>query len=157
ATGGQGSATPSNLSKVEAVGRTLFEQDRAASLATDRLMESTGLPDGLRGWVTVPSDEGWRVIFVQREGDDFCSMLNVVVNGDGAGPLRGFATWEPLTRDQRAMFLARQTALSALRTRCSEAYNTVVLPQEGRNGAWTVYLLAATKEAGKVVVGGHVR
>jgi hypothetical protein len=157
-TGGQASAASSSLPKLEAVGKTLFEQDRAASLATDRLVESTGqLPDGLRGWVTVPSEQGWRVIFVQERGDTYCSMLNVLVDADGAGPLRRSDTCEPLTADQRAMFLARQTALSALRMRCSEAYNTVVLPREGKEGAWAVYLLAATKEVGKVVVGGHVR
>jgi hypothetical protein len=55
------------------------------------------------------------------------------------------------------MFLARQTALSALRAGCSEKYNTVVLPNEGEGAAWAVYLLAATQERGKIVVGGHVR
>lgn len=158
ATGSRASATPSSLSKVEGVGKALFEQDRAAWLATDRLVESNGrLPDGLRGWVTVPSDGGWRVIFVQGEGDAYCTMLNVLVNANGAGPLRRSDTCEPLTTGQRAMFLARETAISALRARCSEAYNTVVLPPEGKEGLWAVYLFAATKEAGKVVVGGHVR
>ena len=55
------------------------------------------------------------------------------------------------------MFLARQTAVSALRTPCSEVYNTVVLPNDGAEAAWTVYLLAATQEPEKIVVGGHVR
>jgi hypothetical protein len=143
---------------MERVGDAIFEQDRAAWLATDRIVESTGqIPEGIRGWVTVPSDNGWRVIFVQREGDAYCSVLNVLVNASGAGSLRQSDTCEPLTTGQRAMFLARQTAISALRARCSEAYNTVVLPSEGQDGAWVVYLLAATKEAGKVVVGGHVR
>jgi hypothetical protein len=158
ATGSQALAAPSSLSKAERVGKSLFEQDRAAWLATDRLVESNGqVPAGVRGWVTVPSRDGWRVIFVQGEGDAYCSMLDVLVNANGAGPLRRSDTCERLTMDQRAMFLARQTALSALHDRCSEAYNTVVMPPEGKNGAWAVYLLAATSEAGKVVVGGHVR
>jgi hypothetical protein len=158
ATGGQASATSSNFSKLEELGKTIFEQDRAASLATDRLLEASGrLPEGLRGWVTVPSGEGWRVIFVQDKGDAYCSMLNVLVNGDGAGPLHRSDTCEPLTANQRVMFLARQTALSALRTRCSEFYNSVVLPHDGKDGGWAVYLLAATKDVEKVVVGGHVR
>ena len=158
ATGSQASATRPSLSEVEGVGKALFEQDRAAWLATDRLVESNGRPpDGLRGWVTVPSGDGWRVIFVQGEGDAYCSMLSVMVDATGAGPLRRSDTCEPLTTDQRAMFLARQTAISALRARCSESYNTVVLPTDGQEGVWAVYLLAATKEAGKVVVGGHVR
>jgi len=158
-TNGQTSATPSNLSTVERVGKAIFDQDRAASLASDRLVESIGRPpDGLRGWVTVPFDDGWRVIFVQREGDAYCSMLNVLVNADGAGPLHRSGSCEPLTAEQGAMFLARQTAFSAPHARCSDSYNTVVLPSDGKEeGAWAVYLLAATKEAGKVVVGGHVR
>jgi hypothetical protein len=158
AAGGPASATSSSLSKLEAVGKALFENDRAAWLATDRLMESNGrLPDGLRGWVTLPSHGGWRVLFVQEQDGAYCSMLNVLVKKSGAGSLRRSETCEPLAPDQRAMFLARQTALSALRTSCSETYNTVVLPHEGADAAWAVYLLAATEEAGKVVVGGHVR
>ena len=154
----QAPATPSTLSRVERVGQAIFEEDRAASLATDRLLESTGRPpDGLRGWVTVPSDDGRRVIFVQGQGDAYCSMLSVLVNAGGAGALRRSDTCEALTADQRAMFLARQTALAAPHARCSETYNTVVLPPEEKEGPWVVYLLAATKEAGKVVVGGHAR
>jgi hypothetical protein len=158
AAGGPASAASSNLSELAAVGRTLYAKDRAAWVATDRLVESFGgQPDGLRGWETVPSDEGWRVVFVQETGDGYCSMLSVPVDEEGAGSLRRSETCEPLTSDQRAMFLARQTALSALRTPCSEAYNTVVLQYEGTGAAWAVYLLAATQEAGKVVLGGHVR
>lgn len=157
-TNGQAPASPSTLSRVERVGKAIFEQDRAASLATDRLLKANGQPpDGLRGWVTVPSDDGRRVIFVQGQGDAYCSMLSVLVNAGGAGALRRSEICEPLTADQRAMFLARQTALSALHARCSEAYNTVVLPPEEKEGPWIVYLLATTKDSGKVVVGGHVR
>lgn len=156
--GGQASAAGPDLSKVEAVGNALFARDRATSLATDRLVESNGrLPDTLRGWVVLPTNDGWRVVFVQEEGGTYCSRLSVLVDENGAGPLRQSESCEPLASDQRAMFLARQTALSALRTHCSEAYNTVVLPYEGREAAWAVYLLAATQEAGKVIVGGHVR
>lgn len=158
AIGGQASAATSGLSEAEAVGKAIFEQDRAARLATDRLLESNGLrSDGLRGWVTVRSDNGWRVLFVEGEGDAYCSKLSVLVDEDRAGSLRRSESCEPLTPDQRAMFLARETAVSALRTRCSDVYNTVVLPHEGKDAAWAVYLLAATREAGKVVVGGHVR
>ena len=155
--GGPASATSSRLAELEAVGKAIFAKDRAASLATDRLLESNeGLPEDLRGWVTLPSGEGWRVFFVQEKGDGFCSRLSVLVDEDGAGSLRRSETCEPLTADQHAMFLARQTAVSALRTPCSEVYNTVVLPNDGAEAAWTVYLLAATQEPEKIVVGGHV-
>ncbi len=140
------------------MGKALYAKDRTAWLATDRLVEANGqLPSGLRSWVTLPSDEGWRVFFVQEEGDAYCSRLSVLVDENGAGSLDRSETCEPLTSEKRAMFSARQTALSALRTRCSETYNTVVLPHEGAAAAWVVYLLAATQEPGKVVVGGHVR
>jgi hypothetical protein len=152
-------ATPdASLRKLEAVGKSIFEQDRAASLATDRVLESMGrLPEAVRGWVTVSSDGGLQVVFVEKSGDAYCSALSVIVDADGAGPLRRSETCDPLTAEEGAMFLARQTAISALRARCSEAYNTVVMPYEGKKGAWAVYLLSATSEAGKVVVGGHVR
>jgi hypothetical protein len=75
---------------VEAVGKALFAKDRAARLATDRLLESNGrLPDGLRGWVTLPSDDGWRVFFVEAKGDTYCSLLSVQVSEDGLVPSGG--------------------------------------------------------------------
>lgn len=150
-------ATASSFPKVEETGTALYENDRAASLATDCLLEKGPVPSEVRGWVTLPSDGGWRVLFVEGDGDAFCSRLSVLVDKDGAGPLDRSETCKPLSSEQRAMFLARQTALSALRARCSADYNTVVLPHDGPGAAWTVYLLAATHEAGKVVVGGHVR
>ncbi len=157
---GPATAMPPDLSGLEALGRALYAKDRAAWLATDRLLESYGQqPANLRGWVTVPSGEGWRVDFVQEEenGDGYCSKLSVPVDGAEAGSLRRQDTCEPLTPDQRAMFLARQTALSALRTQCTSSYNTVVLPHQGPEAAWAVYLLAATQDPGEVVFGGHVR
>ena len=158
AANGQALATGSSLSKREAIGKALFAKDRAAWLATDQLMESAGgLPGDVLGWVTLPSDGGWRVFFVQKEGEFHCSRLTVQVNEDGASPLHRSDTCEPLNSDQRSMFLSRQVALSALRSACSDAYNTIVLPYEGPEATWAVYLLAATQDAGKVIVGGHVR
>jgi len=156
--GGEASAASWSLPKLEALGKAIFESDRAASLATDRLVEASGRPpEGLRGWVALPSRKGWRVYFVQENNNGYFSMLSVPVDDKGAGALRRSETCEPLTSEQRSMFLARQTALSALRAPCSEAYNTVVLPHEGKEAGWAVYLLAASQDAGKVVVGGHVR
>ena len=64
----QALATTSSFPELEAVGRTLYSKDRAAWLATDRLVETNGhLPGGILGWVTLPSDEGWRVFFLQEE------------------------------------------------------------------------------------------
>ena len=40
--------------------------------------------------------------------------------------------------------------------RCAERYNTVVFRSE-RSDGWTVYLLAASDIAGKVMIGGHHR
>ena len=136
----------------------LVDDDRTYLKSQARLVAATGgLPDDLRGWVTLPTEDGWRVFFVQEKDGADCGMLSVSVDEDGAGPLRRSETCGPLTPDQRAMFRSRQTALAALRTPCSRAYNTVVLPHEGPEAAWAVYLLAATEEAGKVVVGGHAR
>jgi hypothetical protein len=153
----QALAAEAPFSKLEDVGNALYAKDRAAWLATNRLMENAQRPSGLRGWITVPSDGGWRVLFVEEERETYCSRMSVLVGEGGAGALGQTECCEPLTSEQRAMFLARQTALSALRTRCSENYNTVVLPHEGPEAAWAAYVLAATQEPGKFVIGGHVR
>jgi hypothetical protein len=153
----QALATESRFSKLEDVGKAIYAKDRAAWLATDRLIENAQRPSRLRGWVTVPSDGGWRVLFVEEARETYCSRLSVLVDENGAGALGRTEICKPLTSGQRAMFLARQTAISALRTRCAEHYNTVVLPHEGPEAAWAAYLLPATQEPGKFVIGGHVR
>lgn len=150
-------AAESRFPELESLGKALYEEDRAAWLASDRLTDEGPLPSGLVGWVTLPFEKGRRVHFVQEEANAFCSRFSVLVDENGASPLRRTETCEPLTSEQRAMFLARQTALSSLQASCSETYNTVVLPHEGADAAWAVYLLAATKEPGTTVVGGHVR
>ena len=151
-------AADADLASIQAAGEAIFAKDRAAWLATDRLAESDGgVPGDLLGWVTVPADDGWQVFFVHERDGVYCTELSVFVDDDGAGPLGRAESCGPLTSNRRAMFLARQTAASALRERCSDSYNTVVLPYEGSEADWTVYLLAATVEPGRVVVGGHVR
>ena len=73
---GQALAASSSPHHLEALGKTIFAKDRAAWLATDRLAESTGgIPDELRGWVTLPADDGWRVFFVQEQSDAYCHQL----------------------------------------------------------------------------------
>ena len=157
AAGDQTLASSSSLSRLESLGQDLFARDRAAALATDRVLESSSMPADLRGWVTIPSGADWRVIFVEGQDDAYCSKLQVLVTNAGAGALQRSDTCQALPSMQRKMFLARQTAIAALRNPCPGAYNTIVLPREGPEAGWAVYLIAATQEAGKVVVGGHVR
>ena len=142
----------------EAVGRLLFEKDRAAWLATDRVLERGGsVPDGVLGWVTTPGRDGWDVRFVSEGPEGYCSRLGVSVGSDGAGPVRETEGCEPLGSELSAMFRARQTAITAMTKRCTEAYNTVVIPQVGERPGWVVYLLAATTEPATLMVGGHAR
>jgi hypothetical protein len=91
----QALATASSFPKLEETGKVIYENDRAASLATDRLMENGPLSSGVRGWVTLPSDGGWRVLFVEGDGDAFCSRLSVQVDKNLAGPLDRSETCKP--------------------------------------------------------------
>lgn len=56
------------------------------------------------------------------------------------------------------MFRARASAEKARFQKCSQTYNTVILPADmaGEKG-WYVYLLAATTKNDEAVMGGHVR
>ena len=56
------------------------------------------------------------------------------------------------------MWRAHKTALSADVTRCSRAYNTVVLRGDAlKLPGWLVYLIPATTEPGRILVGGYYR
>lgn len=144
--------------QINAVGRAIFDHDRAAWLATDAVLAA--VPRGrlaeVRGWVTRERDAGWLVRFVER-GDTPCSRVDVAV-GDSVGEVEVHEPCAPLTESEVAMFAARQTAAGALENPCSDRYNTVVLPASlvEREG-WLVYLLASTTKPGAVVAGGHRR
>ena len=141
----------------ERIGRLIYEKDRAAWMATDILVAKQGISTGIIGWVTVEQDSSLLVQFVGGEPESPCVLFEVPVS-DVAGDLIKKENCVPLGEDSAAMFRARQTALAALTSPCSERYNTVVLPSSPANeDRWLVYLLAATTRPGEIVVGGHFR
>jgi hypothetical protein len=155
-----GSDDASEVERAEKIGRLIFEKDRAAWVATDALMseiEGENRP-GIIGWMTVEHDGGWLVQFVGGNPDDPCVLCEVPVS-ESAGTPRRPQECEPLGEQSVAMFRARQSAIAAMTERCSDRYNTIVLPSEliGSPGGWLVYLLAATTVPGEMVFGGHYR
>jgi hypothetical protein len=146
----------SSLRPIERLGYELYLRDIAASRATDAALAVSALSDrGAIGWIVVPREDGYLVRFLNRAEKsvvdasvDPHSALSpyVVINSPGlAISARELGMW-------RARKLASEQAFRA----CSDQYNTVVLPEnEDADSNWIVYLLAATQDPTKVMLGGH--
>lgn len=145
--------------KVSALGQAIYRQDGAAWVATDAVMAlwaDAGPPPGMAGWIVVEEGRDQRVRFLRRDGGNLKAAFDVVVRDGRAGPVEVVEDGA-LSVEEKASFLARQTAISNIgRLRCSEALNTVVLNDPDSDG-WLVWLLTATTDAGIVPMGGHYR
>jgi hypothetical protein len=144
--------------RVGAMGQAIFEQDRAAWVATDALLRQFGgaPPEGLRGWIVAKEAGGQRVRFVRVEGDTLKPGWDVLVRNGRAGRVETVSDGA-LTDAEAAQFRARTTAAQNIgRLRCSRQLNAVVLDDPESDG-WLVWLLTSTNDANIIPMGGHYR
>lgn len=76
--------------RVGAMGQAIFDQDRAAWLATDALLAHLNgvAPSDLRGWIVAKDGEDQRVRFVRMDGETLKPGWDIVVRQGRAGPGR---------------------------------------------------------------------
>lgn len=145
---------------VESLGRSIYRQDSAAWVATDALLAK--VPDlkaaGILGWIVEDSGGDQRVRFLRETGGQGLEVAYDVVVSPGLSTTFSEPENRMLTRVERAMFAARQSAIRAAAgvQICRPGYNTVVLPDPERQG-WLVWLLAPVPKANVVPVGIHYR
>jgi hypothetical protein len=161
----EGKPTPPDL--VQAVesarrlGQLLYLYDKDAADASDAAEQfASGRADPpVRGWIVERDNGAATVTFFAEQGGQPFPVYHVYLRDATASPVvEPAATVELPTSEQRSIWLARKTALSANVTRCSRAYNTVVLRGDAMKLAgWLVYLIPATAEPGRVLVGGYYR
>jgi hypothetical protein len=147
---------PDPFAPVELLGRRMYESDRAAWMATDAAIAAGAQQMPLQGWITNPRDGDWLVRFVGACGADVCALMDVTVDRAGKATARAAST--KLLEDDLAQWQARQLAIRTDFRRCTPSYDTIVL-SDVRDGqlVWLVYLLAASRNEGEVVLGGHYR
>lgn len=152
------SAADSNaISAIESTGRTIFEHDRAAAVATDvaRAERAFKRDKRVRGWLTEARDGG---IVVTVVDDTPSALYRVLVSADGEpSPLLPLEAPTPLSAFESGAATARRLALESPFQPCSKTYNTVVLPDTSFEGGWVVYLLRATTSQNEVPLGGTYR
>lgn len=150
---------PWPLEKVSRLGDALYRQDNASARGTDALVArfgQAGLPQDLRGWITIPEDRSHRVRFVAERDGRMVAAYDIVVVGERAGAVED-ADGQPLSAEQQAMFDARLTAASNIGAlRCTPRYNPVVMKDPEGDG-WLVWLLASTNDPNQVIMTGHYR
>lgn len=143
------------------LGRLLFEHDAAAAQASAFLREQPIAAEmRSEGWITVRNGEDWLVPFLFTSDDEQTTLHTVRITSSGAPTLDDVIDVQQADVPQQQMFTALQTVKARMPPlpKCTKDVNHVVLPAEeaGKSG-WLVYLLAATREPGVVVAGGHHR
>jgi hypothetical protein len=114
-----------------------------------------GQREGLTMWITERTENGELVRWIRRNGNGLEAAYDVMIE-NGRSPRFSLPQSRQLTAEEIAQHDARLLALGNIRRRCSDRYNTVALKDPDSDG-WLVWALAATTEAGSVVVGGHYR
>lgn len=146
-----------SLEKVSKMGQEIYRHDVAAWVATDALLASFGAappPAGMAGWIVVEDGDALKVRFLRQEADALKSAFDIIVRDGRAGPVE--AVNGPLSAEESAQFLARQTAIANIgRLRCSRQMNTVVLADPDSDD-WLVWLLTPM-ENDRIPIGGHYR
>jgi len=149
----------SALTSVEKLGYELYLRDIVASRATDAALATQDFSAlGVRGWIVVPRGEEYLARFLTQSGD---SAVDVLVDPFSASPPKSVvANSPPKSLDEResGMWRARELATQQAFSSCSDRYNSVVLPvSDSPSSDWYVYLLAATVDPTKIMLGGHHR
>lgn len=141
-------------------GRTLYEYDQAAWHTTDALREDIrNLEEsGIRGWVVIPTGDGWMVTYWKPEGDGFAGVYSAVWSKQRVRQrkqLKGESA--VLTPEQLALIAARNAVDDSGLMRCADSpFNTVVMPDEGGRDIF-VYLLTPQTSTTSIPIGGHHR
>lgn len=143
--------------RITAMGQAIFDQDRAAWVATDALMKrfNNQAPQGLAGWIVVGRGGSQLVRFLRQDGGEIKPGWDVPVRNGRAGDVA--VAEGALTDQEAAQFRARLTAASNIgRLRCSRQLNAVVLDDPDSDN-WLVWLLTSTNDANIIPFGGHYR
>jgi hypothetical protein len=155
------------IEQAERLGRAIYQKDILAARATDALIRagiipSRAQPNALRieGWVTMPDAADWVVYFgnIRAGQPRLLHSVRFVGGRIGTETIHSYEAPQAFPKPGGAMFTARQTAVTKVPRLCERRANTVVLPgslidQRG----WLVYLLAATRQPGLIIAGGHQR
>lgn len=147
------------IKTIENLGSEIYLRDKYAAQAADILFDKVGGPDKLqekeiKGWIVNKQNDKYLVRFIKQTPSGLSPAYDVVFVPSGKNAFRE-ATGE-LTSREIAKFNARQLALKNIPERCSDRYNTVVLPNVEGQG-FLVYALAATTDPSLIYIGGHYR
>jgi len=149
----------SALTPVEKLGYELYLRDIVASRATDAALATENFSSrGVRGWIVVPREEGYLTRFINQSGGSVVDVLVDPFSGSPPKSIVGNSPPKSLDERESAMWRARELGSQQRFPSCSDRYNSVVLPVSGSPSSdWYVYLLAATVDPTKIMLGGHHR
>jgi len=149
-------AERAEVQRIGDLGATIYEQDKVSAIATDILLAQINPADfpNFRGWLARDWGNHYVVSFYE-ETDGAISLIADITLRPSGEPEVQLRPARELPADELAMFRARQTGLEAGVNNCSDRFNTVVFPLP--DGAFDVFVLAATTDPELVVVGGHSR
>ncbi len=124
----------------------LFKNQKETLAAVEKIQK--------QGWIVTEMEGQVVVRFIKKRKETFIPGYDVVFSSPEKGVVNKVNG--ALRPADQIQFKARQLSLKDLPAYCSSRYNTVVLPDVDGSG-FLVYVLAATTEPGKLMIGGHYR
>jgi hypothetical protein len=144
-------ANENDIAANEALGFEIYKNDWLAWNATDFLLEKQILQNDkhVQGWIVDTSTNPAAVHFMGII-DNQPKVLHSVYFDEHKK--MSYQKNSATKGYHQQMFRARQLAAQNIVLKCSERYNTVIIPaQDG----WLVYVLAATTKSNVLMIGGH--
>nr|WP_295767990.1 hypothetical protein [Rhodoferax sp.] len=146
------------VQSAERIGLAIYLHDRAAAVATDAAFKLHAFKEDqrIRGWITEEKQGQIVVTFIDQTPS---ALYRIAVSRDGtAGPVMALESATALTDYELGAASARAVASAAKFERCSDRYNSVVLPAaDTLANNWIVYLLPGTTKSNVVPIGGTYR
>jgi hypothetical protein len=145
-----------DTTRIEALGRQLFEVRRRIEIAADLMAEHyEPEKEGIAMWVTGGTPARLRVRFLRAAGDAFEPAIDAHFENL---LLPGFVTDDlaPLSAFELAQITARDAVAPYLDPPCSRRYESVALPDPD-GGGMLLYALAVADSDDEVMLGGHHR
>ncbi|MCB1555605.1 MAG: hypothetical protein KDJ14_17535 [Xanthomonadales bacterium] len=145
------------IDRIAARGRELYYQDQMAWHATDFALQTGLIDPTIKGhFLAVPNPSGGGYVYFIR--DPLLGKPRARrVAFDTEGNLSADAEETGLDPDVAMRYRALKTAKSSKQLKfCGGAVNSAVLADDEGKG-WLVYLMSATPEPGRMMLGGHNR
>ena len=143
-------------------GQMLYDYDQAAWHSTDALREDIKNlgKSGIRGWIVVPAENGFRAIYYGKRANVPYAIYSAVWTGENIEQrmIHKTAAEQSMSDEEKRLVNSLEVGRKQNILVCNkQAPNAVILPRQTPDGADSVYILTPQPDNGVYSLGGHHR